>query len=277
MTLQKSKPYTPGRRGKTFILRDDLHRGKPRKSLVSGVGRTGGRNNHGRITVRHRGGGHRRLLRTVDFQRSKDGMDAVVQHLEYDPGRSARLALVRYEDGEYRYVLALKGMVKHDAISSGNDVPVNNGNCMPLSHIPQGTTICCVELRPGKGAQLARAAGTSAQLIATDGDYAFLRMRSTEMRKVHIRCRAVVGEVGNAENFLVKLGKAGATRWRGRRPHVRGMVMNPVDHPMGGGEGKSKSNKIPCSPTGVPAKGYRTRRNKRTQPMIMTRRRSKKR
>lgn len=276
MTLQKSKPYTPGRRGKIAILRQGLYRGGPHKGLVKGTARTGGRNSGGRITMRHRGGGHRRRLRMIDFRRDKDGMDATVVRLEYDPGRSARIALVQYADDEIRYVIALRDMAKGDVIRSGEDAPIREGNCMPLSMIPQGTTVCCVELKPGKGAQLARAAGSSAQLVAIEGDYAFLRMRSSEMRKVHLRCRAVIGEIGNAENFLIKLGKAGATRWKGRRPHVRGMVKNPVDHPMGGGEGKSKSKKIPRSPTGVPAKGYRTRHNKRTQSMILTRRRSKK-
>lgn len=275
MALQKSRPYTPGRRGKIAIIRRDLHKGKPHKSLVTGVARTGGRNSGGRITVRHRGGGHRRRLRLIDFRRDKDGIPATIQRFEHDPGRSANIALVRYADHEYRYVLALKDMHPGDIIVSGTDAPLANGNCLPLNMIPQGTTVCCVELKPGKGAQLARSAGSSAQLVAIEGDYAFLRMRSTEMRKVHLSCRAVIGEVGNAEHFLIKLGKAGATRWRGRRPHVRGMVKNPIDHPMGGGEGKSKSKKIPRSPTGVPAKGYRTRKNKRTQSMILSRRRSK--
>ena len=275
--LRRSKPVTPGSRGKVSIIRRGLYRGQPHKSLVSGAGHTGGRNNAGRMTVRHRGGGHRSRHRMVDFRRTKEDMNATVQRIEYDPGRSANLALLKYTDGEYRYVLALKGMEKNDVVSAGKVVPISNGNCLPLQRIPQGTTVCCVELKPGKGAQLARSAGSSAQFVAVEGDYAFLRLRSTEMRKVHVRCRAVIGEVGNAEHFLIKLGKAGAVRWRGRRPHVRGMVKNPVDHPMGGGEGRSKSNKIPCSPTGVPAKGYRTRRNKLTAPMIVSRRRNKRR
>ena len=277
MAMQKSKPTSPGRRGRVGIVRRGLYRGSPHKALTTGRPRTGGRNNAGRMTVRHRGGGHRRRWRTVDFRRDKDGMDAVVERIEHDPGRSARIALVRYEDGERRYVIALKGMRKKDVIQSGAGAPVANGNCLPLRDIPKGSTVCCVELKPGKGAQLARSAGSSVQYVAQEGDYAFLRLRSSEMRKVHVRCRAVVGEVGNPEHFLVKRGKAGATRWRGRRPHVRGIVKNPVDHPMGGGEGRSKSNKIPQSPTGVPAKGHRTRRNKRTQPMIVTRRRRRRR
>ena len=277
MALQKSKPVTPGRRGRVAIVRRGLYRGGPKKSLLTTIAHTGGRNNDGRMTVRHRGGGHRRRWRMIDFRRDKEGMAATVERIEHDPGRSARIALVRYQDGEYRYILALKDMEKNDVIASGAGAAISNGNCLQLRAIPKGSTVCCVELKPGKGAQLARSAGSSAQYIAQEGDYAFLRLRSTEMRKVHVRCRAVIGTVGNPEHFLVKLGKAGAQRWRGRRPHVRGMVKNPVDHPMGGGEGRSKSNKIPCSPTGVPAKGYRTRRNKRTQPLILSRRRVRRR
>ena len=277
MALRKAKPTSAGRRGQVQVIRSGIYRGSPQKSLTRGKSRTGGRNNAGRMTMRHRGGGHRRKWRTVDFRRDKDGVDAVVERIEHDPGRSANIALVRYGDGEQRYVIALKGMQKNDVIRSGENATISNGNCLPLRSIPKGSTVCCVELKPGKGAQLARSAGSSVQYVAQEGDYAFLRMRSTEMRKVHSQCRAVIGEVGNAEHFLIKRGKAGATRWRGRRPHVRGIVKNPVDHPMGGGEGKSKSNKIPTSPTGVPAKGYRTRRNKRTQPMIVNRRRAKRR
>ena len=276
MPLQRSKPYTPARRGKVAVVGSGLHKGKPFKSLIKGKAKTGGRSS-GRITMRHRGGGHRKRIRMIDFRRDKDDVTAKVLRIEYDPNRSANIALVKYEDGEHRYVLALRNMKRGDIIQSGMYAPISNGNCLPLNMIPQGVTVCCVELKPGKGAQLARAAGSSVMLVAIEGDYAFLRLKSTEMRKVHSRCRAVIGEVGNAENFLTKLGKAGARRWKGRRPHVRGMVKNPVDHPMGGGEGKSKSNKIPRSPTGVPAKGYRTRHNKRTQPMIMSRRKSKKR
>lgn len=277
MALRKDKPTSPGRRGRVTVLREGLHKGGPKKSLLAGRARTGGRNNAGRMTVRHRGGGHRRRLRMIDFRRDKDGVDAVVERVEYDPGRSARIALLRYADGEHRYILALKDMRRRDVVRSGDNVAAINGNCMQLRYIPKGSTVCCVELKPGKGAQLARAAGSSAQYVAQEGEYAFVRLRSSEMRKVHVRCRAVMGEVGNAEHSLAKLGKAGATRWRGRRPHVRGIVKNPVDHPMGGGEGRSKSNKIPCSPTGVPAKGYRTRRNKRTQSMIVNRRRKRRR
>ena len=277
MPLQKSRPTSPGRRGRVAIVRRGIYRGGPKKSLLSHKTHTGGRNNAGRMTVRHRGGGHRRRWREIDFKRDKDHIDGVIERIEYDPGRSAHIALVRYEDGEFRYIVALKGMRKHDVVQSGENVVASNGNCMQLRHIPKGSTVCCVELKPGKGAQLARAAGSAVQFVAQEGDYAFLRLRSSEMRKVHVRCRAVVGEVGNAEHFLAKLGKAGATRWKGRRPHVRGMVKNPVDHPMGGGEGRSKSNKIPVSPTGVPAKGYRTRKNKRTDSMIVSRRRKRRR
>ena len=277
MALLKYKPTSPGQRGRISIIRDGIYRGSPKKSLLTHVPKTGGRNNNGHMTVRHRGGGHKRRWRVIDFRRDKDGIDGIVERIEYDPGRSARIALVRYADGEYRYIIALKDMQKNDVVQSGESVAVSNGNCMQLRNIPKGSTVCCVELKPGKGAQIARSAGSSVQYVAQEGDYAFIRLRSSEMRKVHVRCRAVIGEVGNPEHFLIKYGKAGAKRWLGRRPRVRGVVKNPVDHPMGGGEGKSKSNKIPQSPTGVPAKGFRTRKNKRTQSMIVTRRRKRRR
>lgn len=277
MALIKYKPVTPGRRGKVGIDRAGLHKGGPYKKLVVAKARSGGRNNAGRMTVRHRGGGHRRKLRTVDFRRAKDGVEATVLRIEHDPNRSAHLALLRYADGEHRYIIALSGLAPGALLSSGADAPVRVGVCKELADIPVGSTVCCVELKPGKGAQLARSAGTSIQFAALEGAYALLRLRSGEMRKVAASCRATLGVVGNSEHFLIKHGKAGAVRWRGRRPRVRGIAKNPVDHPMGGGEGRSKSNRIPCSPTGVPAKGYRTRRNKRTEPMIVSRRRRKKR
>lgn len=208
--LRRSKPVTPGTRGKVSVVRRNLYRGSPHKSLTSGGARTGGRNNAGRMTVRHRGGGHRVRHRIIDFRRTKEDMDATVKRIEYDPGRSANLALLQYSDGEYRYVLALKGMEKDDVVSSGPSAAISNGNCLPLQNIPQGTTVCCVELKPGKGAQLARSAGSSAQFVAVEGDYAFLRLRSSEMRKVHSRCRAVIGEVGNAEHFFDQAGQG----WR---------------------------------------------------------------
>ena len=276
MALIKSKPVSPGRRGKVSIDRSDLYRGGPLKILTKAKARTAGRNSSGRITMRHRGGGHRRKLRTIDFLRNKDEVVALVIRIEYDPNRSAHIALLRYTDGEHRYILALKGMTSGDHVQSGSTAPVRRGTCRTLAEIPLGSILCCVELKPGRGAQFARAAGASVQLAAFDGDYALLRMRSGEMRKIHSRCRATIGEIGNAEHFLRKLGKAGAARWRGRRPKVRGMVMNPVDHPMGGGEGRSKSNRIPCSPTGIPAKGYRTRRGtRRSDAMIISRRKNK--
>lgn len=272
MALIKVNPTTPGQRNLVKVKNPDLYRGAPERALLEKKKRVAGRNNHGRITARHRGGGHKKRYRIIDFRRTKDGIPASVRRLEYDPNRSAYLALLFYADGEKRYILAPRGVKVGDRIENGIDAPIRSGNAKPLFSIPVGITLHCVELSPGKGAQLARAAGTAVKFIALDGDYAMLRLRSGEVRRVLASCRAVVGEVGNEEHFLRKIGKAGAMRWRGRRPHVRGMVMNPVDHPMGGGEGRSKSNKIPVSPWGQPAKGYRTRRNKRTDKWIVTRR-----
>ena len=272
MAVIKQKPTSPGRRGMVKATRENLHRGDPYAPLVVKKTRTGGRNAHGRITMRHRGGGHKRRYRLIDFRRDKDGIPATVERLEYDPNRSAHIALLCYADGERRYIIAPSGIHSGDSVQSGPGSPIRPGTAMPLSAIPLGQVVHCVEMKPGKGAQIARAAGASVQFLALDGEFALLRLKSGEVRKVPSRCRATIGETGNGEHFLQKLGKAGATRHRGRRPHVRGMVMNPIDHPMGGGEGRSKSNRIPCSPWGQPAKGYRTRHNKRTGKMIVSRR-----
>lgn len=277
MALVKSKPQTPGQRGMVRVKTPGLRKDGPHAPLLEKKKKTAGRNNHGRITAWHRGGGHRRHYRVLDFKRDKDGVPAKVEHLEYDPNRSAHLALLLYADGERRYIIAPQGVKVGDVVESGAGAPIRPGCAKPLSAIPVGVTVHCVELNPGRGAQLARAAGLSAQFVALDGDYAMLRLKSGETRRVRTACRAVIGAVGNEEHFLRKLGKAGEMRRRGRRPHVRGMVMNPVDHPMGGGEGRSKSNKIPVSPWGQPAKGYRTRKNKRTDKWIVAKRRTGKR
>ena len=250
----------------------ELHRGAPYKPLLSPKNSVDGRNNMGRITMRHRGGGHKRKYRIIDFRRDKDGVAGKVERLEYDPNRSANLALVLYSDGERRYILAPKGVVVGDAIQSGIDAPIALGNALPLRNIPVGSVVHNVEMKPGKGGQLGRAAGTAIQFLGREGDYAQMRLRSGEMRRVHLDCRATIGEVGNPEHSLQKLGKAGAKRWRGIRPTVRGVAMNPVDHPHGGGEGRTSGGRDPCSPWGVPTKGFRTRANKRTQPMIIRRR-----
>lgn len=271
MAVQKAKPTSAGRRFVVQVRSPELHKGAPHSALVTGKKSTGGRNSHGRITTRHKGGGHKRRLRTVDFRRNKDGVPARVERLEYDPGRSAHLALLVYADGERRYILAPRNVRPGDELRSGSDAPIRAGNTMPLRNIPLGSVIHAVELKPGKGAQLARSAGTSVQLAAREGNYATVRLSSGEMRRVHVECRATLGEVGNSEHNLRKLGKAGATRWRGVRPTVRGTVMNPVDHPHGGGEGRN-FGQHPVTPWGVPTKGYRTRRNKRTQGMIIRRR-----
>jgi len=273
MALIKSKPTSPGRRFQVSISRQHLHKGAPESSLVVAKNRTGARNNAGRQTVRHQGGGHKQKYRLVDFVRNKDGVPGKVERIEYDPNRTAHLALVLYADGERRYIIAPKGVVAGDSVISGPEAPIKPGNTLQLRNIPIGTTIHCVELKPGKGAQLARSAGGSAQLAAREGSYATLRLRSTEMRKVHVDCRATIGEVSNDEHSLRNYGKAGAIRWRGIRPTVRGVVMNPVDHPHGGGEGKSpQGNPHPVSPWGWNTKGKKTRRNKRTAGMILRRR-----
>jgi large subunit ribosomal protein L2 len=276
MSLVKAKPTSPGRRFVVKVTREALHKGAPFAGLVEKQSKRGGRNNVGRQTTRHQGGGHKQHYRLVDFRRDKDGVVGRVERLEYDPNRSAHLALVLYPDGERRYIIAPKGLEAGADVVSGNQAPIKPGNALPLRNVPVGSTIHCVELKPGAGAQLARSAGAGVQLIAREGAYATLRLRSGEMRKVHVDCRAVIGEVGNGEHNLRQWGKAGAKRWKGIRPTVRGVVMNPVDHPHGGGEGKSgQGNPHPVSPWGQPTKGYKTRKNKRTAGMIIRRRNDK--
>jgi len=254
------------------IVNKELHTGEPYAPLVTAKAKTGGRNNAGRITTRHVGGGHKQKYRIVDFRRDKDGIVAKVERLEYDPNRTANIALVLYADGERRYIIAPAKVAAGDTLVSGHDAPIKTGNCLPLRNIPLGSTVHCVEMKPGKGAQIARSAGGSAQLVAKEGNHATLRLKSGEMRKVLADCRATLGEVSNSEHSLRSLGKAGAKRWRGVRPTVRGVAMNPVDHPMGGGEGRTSGGRHPVSPWGVPTKGYKTRTNKRTSKMIVRRR-----
>ncbi|ETI61014.1 50S ribosomal protein L2 [Marinomonas profundimaris] len=272
MAVVKSKPTSAGRRHVVKVTNNDLHKGAPYAPLLEKKSKSGGRNNNGRITTRHVGGGHKQHYRMVDFRRNKDGIPAVIERLEYDPNRSANIALIKYADGERRYIIASKGMVAGAVVFSGADAPIKAGNTLPLQNIPVGSTVHCIELKPGKGAQIARSAGTSAQLVAREGRYVTLRLRSGEMRKVLTECRATLGEVSNSEHSLRVLGKAGATRWRGVRPTVRGSAMNPVDHPHGGGEGRSKGGRHPVTPWGVPTKGYKTRSNKRTDKLIVRRR-----
>ena len=275
MALRKLKPTSAGQRFTVRVVTDELHKGPPHAALTKPLPKRGGRNNQGRITTRHKGGGHKRHYRQIDFKRDKDGVPGRVERLEYDPNRSANLALVLYRDGERRYILAPKRVRVGDPVLSGSEAPIRAGSAMPLKVIPVGTQVHCIELKPGKGAQLARSAGASAQIVAREGEYVTLRLRSTEMRKVHVNCRATVGEVGNDEHNLSKLGKAGAKRWRGVRPTVRGVAMNPVDHPHGGGEGRTSGGRHPVSPWGTPAKGYKTRNNKRTKSMIVRARKQK--
>ena len=275
MAVVKQKPTTPGRRGMVKVITPGLHKGSPHRPLVESRTRTSGRNNDGRITVRHRGGGHKHSYRIIDFRRSKDGVVGRIERLEYDPNRSAHIALVLYTDGERRYIVAPRGIAEGDQIESGESVAIRIGNALPLKNIPVGTVVHCVEMKLGKGAQLARSAGASVQYVGREGSYALLRLRSGEVRRIHLECRAVIGEVGNEENSLRKLGKAGAKRWRGIRPTVRGVAMNPVDHPHGGGEGRTSGGRNPVTPWGVPTKGFRTRKNKRTDSMIMRRRKKK--
>ncbi|ARB47114.1 50S ribosomal protein L2 [Alloalcanivorax xenomutans] len=273
MAIVKTKPTSPGRRFVVKVVNEELHKGAPYAPLLEAKAKNGGRNNNGRITTRHKGGGHKQKYRVVDFRRNKDGVQGVVERLEYDPNRSAHIALVKYLDGERRYILAPKDLKAGDRVQSGEDAPIKVGNTLPLRNIPLGSTIHNVELKPGKGGQLARSAGTSVQLLAKDGQYVTLRLRSGEMRKVHAECRATIGQVSNSEHSLRSLGKAGATRWRGVRPTVRGVAMNPVDHPHGGGEGRTSGGRHPVTPWGVPTKGHKTRTNKRTSKMIVRDRR----
>ncbi len=272
MAIVKRKPTSSGRRHVVSVVHADLHKDGPYAPLTEQKSKTGGRNSAGRITTRHRGGGHKQLYRIIDFKRNKDGIPARVERLEYDPSRSALIALVVYADGERRYIIAPKGVNAGDEIQSGSGSPIKPGNTLPLRNIPVGSIVHCIELKPGKGAQVARSAGASVQLVAREGQYASLRLRSGEMRKVLADCRATLGEVSNSEHSLRSLGKAGATRWRGVRPTVRGVAMNPVDHPHGGGEGRTSGGRHPVSPWGTPTKGYKTRKNKRTDKMIVRRR-----
>jgi large subunit ribosomal protein L2 len=275
MALIKVKPTSPGRRAVVKVVNPDLHKGRPHAALVERKNRKAGRNNLGRITTRHHGGGHKKNYRVIDFRRDKDAVVARVERIEHDPNRSANIALLCYADGERRYIISPKGLVAGMQLQNGAEAPIKTGNALPLRNIPVGTTIHCIEMMPGKGAQLARAAGSSAQLLAREGEYAQLRLRSGEIRKVHVNCRAAIGEVGNEENSLRSIGKAGAQRWRGIRPTVRGVAMNPIDHPHGGGEGKTAAGRHPVSPWGTLTKGYRTRKNKRTNSMIVRRRHAK--
>lgn len=269
MSVVKLKPTSPGNRWTIRVKRDDLFKGAPYKPLTTKKTKTGGRNNAGRITTRHIGGGHKQKYRIVDFKRDKDSIPATIERIEYDPNRTAHLALLKYCDGERRYILASKGMRVGHQIVSGSESPIKEGNCLTLHNIPLGTVIHCIEMKPNKGAQLARSAGASAQLLAKDGVYATLRLRSGEMRKIHLDCKATIGEVGNSEHNLSTIGKAGAARWRGIRPTVRGVAMNPVDHPHGGGEGRTSGGRHPVSPWGQPTKGYKTRKNKSTNRLIV--------
>ncbi len=272
MALVKMKPTSPGRRSVVAVVNKDLHKGRPHEPLVESLHKRAGRNSKGHITTRHQGGGHKRLYRIIDFKRDKDGIPGKVERLEYDPNRSANIALILYADGERRYILAPKDVNVGDQLDSGALATIKSGNTLPIKNIPVGTTIHCIEMKPGKGAQMARSAGASVQLLAKEGPYAQLRLRSGEIRKISIECRATIGEVGNSEHSLRSLGKAGAKRWRGIRPTVRGVAMNPVDHPHGGGEGRTGTKRDPVSPWGTLSKGFRTRKNKRTQNMIVRRR-----
>jgi large subunit ribosomal protein L2 len=275
MAILKSKPTSPGRRFVVNIKTENLHKGEPYKPLVTGLKKSGGRNSYGRITTRHQGGGHKKLYRIIDFKRDKNDIEGKVERIEYDPNRSSHIALVLYQDGERRYIVAPRKLSVGDSIISGDKTPLSIGNSMSLLNIPVGTFVHCIEMRPGKGAQLARSAGASAQLLAKEGNYATLRLRSGEVRKILTSCRATIGEVGHIEHNLRKLGKAGAKRWRGIRPSVRGVAMNPVDHPHGGGEGKTSGGRDPVSPWGLPTKGFKTRTNRTTDKFIVRRRNKK--
>lgn len=275
MYIFRRKPTSPGRRFVVEVDHSILHKGKPYAALIEKKNYTGGRNNAGRITVRHHGGGHAQKYRVIDFKRCEDGIDAVVERLEYDPNRSAHIALICYTNGKRRYIIATRGLKIGDVIRNGDDAPIKLGNCLPIRNIPVGSIIHCVELKQGKGAQLARSAGCFAQLIARDSEYAIIKLKSGERRKILNTCRAVIGEVGNVEHGLRSLGKAGAKRWRGIRPTVRGVAMNPVDHPHGGGEGRTSGGRHPVSPWGMPTKGYKTRKNKYTNKLIVQHRTSR--
>ncbi|MCX7546156.1 50S ribosomal protein L2 [Marinicella gelatinilytica] len=275
MALIKHKPTSPGRRGTVKVKRTGLYKGRPEASLTEKKSKTGGRNNKGRITTRHIGGGHKQKYRIIDFRRNKDDISATVERIEYDPNRNAYIALLKYSDGERRYILAPKELEPGMQVVSGTSVGIKVGNCLPLDNIPVGTIVHNVEMKPGKGGQLARSAGTSARLVAKEGIYATLRLRSGETRKVPAQCRATLGVVSNSEHNLEKIGKAGASRWRGIRPTVRGVAMNPVDHPHGGGEGRTSGGRHPVTPWGVSTKGHKTRKNKRTDKFIVRNRNKK--
>jgi large subunit ribosomal protein L2 len=277
MAIKRYKPTSPGRRGMSSqdFASLSTKSNKPEKSLIEKKSRTGGRNANGRITSRFRGGGHKRRYRTIDFKRDKTGVPATVASIEYDPNRSARIALLHYEDGEKRYILSPDKLNVGDSVISAKSADIKPGNALPLRNIPLGTSIHAIELKIGAGGQMARSAGTAAQLMAKEGEWGTVRLPSGEMRKVHLDCKATIGQIGNTEHINVELGKAGRSRWLGRRPHNRGVTMNPVDHPMGGGEGRSSGGRHPCSPWGMPAKGYKTRHNKRTDKFIVRRRKSK--
>ena len=277
MALIRSKPTSPGVRHKVKISSPELHKGKPCEALIAKLSKTGGRNNKGRITTRHIGGGHKRSYRIIDFKRDKDDIAAKVERLEYDPNRNANIALLLYIDGERRYIIAPKNLKTGDSVMSGKNSSITVGNSLPMENIPVGTQVHCIEMKPGKGAQIARSAGTVAQIAAIEGEYVTVKLRSGEMRKIFSKCKATIGEVGNSEYSLQSHGKAGAKRWLGIRPTVRGVAMNPIDHPHGGGEGKTSGGRHPVSPWGTPTKGYKTRSNKRTNNMIVRRRSSKKR
>ena len=276
MPLVKVKPTSPGRRALVKVVNPNLYKGRPLAKLVEHQSKKAGRNNTGQITVRHHGGGHRHHWRRIDFLRNKDGIAARVERIEYDPNRSAHIALLCYADGERRYIIAPKGLTAGTQLVSGAEAPIKSGNTLPLRNVPVGTTVHCIEMLPGKGAQLARSAGSSAQLLAREGSYAQLRLRSGEIRKVHLDCRATIGEVGNEEHSLESIGKAGRVRWRGVRPTVRGVAMNPIDHPHGGGEGRTSGGRHPVTPWGFPTKGKKTRKNKSTSKFIISSRHARK-
>lgn len=272
MAIIISKPTSPGKRGQIKIKHDHIHKEGPYSPLTERLQRNSGRNNYGRITIRHKGGAaHTKIYRHIDFKRDKHSIEATVERIEYDPNRSALIALILYKDGERRYIIAPQGLYSGDIVSSGPQSPIKIGNSLPLKNIPIGTTIHMVEQKPGKGAQFLRSAGASGQLVAKDGQYAIIKLRSGEMRKILLACYATIGVVSNSEHNLRKIGKAGAKRWKGIRPTVRGVAMNPVDHPHGGGEGKTSAGRHPVSPWGTPTKGYKTRNNKRTDVFILRR------
>ena len=274
MAIKTYKPTSAGKRHHVSIKNADLSQKDPERSLVTSLSKKGGRNNYGRITARFKGGGHKRKYRIIDFKRNKTDVDAKVLAIEYDPNRSANIALLGYRDGEKCYILSPEGISVGDRVVAGENVDIQPGNCLPMSNIPLGTIIHNIEMKIGKGAQLVRSAGASAQLMAKEGSYVLVRLPSGEVRKFNNRCRACIGQLGNREHESQKLGKAGRSRWKGRRPHVRGVAMNPVDHPMGGGEGKSSGGRHPCTPWGRPTKGYKTRKNRKASDKLIVKKRS---